>query len=95
MEEIHIPTSQYYLEAESPQILEINNARAGAYALMGGKTKVILHDKNVHEEYGMVLPTASVNVKDVSYITIAALPHRSRSLIMGYTHELIVELFDR
>ncbi|XP_058809329.1 nuclear pore membrane glycoprotein 210 isoform X2 [Phymastichus coffea] len=94
MEEIHIPTSQYYLEAENPQILEINNARAGAYALINGKTKVLLHDKNVHEEYGTILPSGSVTVKDVSYITIAALPHRGRSLIMGYTHELIVEMFD-
>lgn len=95
LEEIHIPSSQYYLEAENPQILEINNARAGAYALMGGKTKVLLHDKNVHEEYGVILPTAGVNVKEVSYITIAALPHRSRSLILGFTHDIIVEMFDR
>lgn len=95
MEEIHIPSSQYYLEAENTQILEINNARAGAYALMGGKTKVFLHDKNVHEEYGTVLPTATVNVNEVAYISIAVLPHRSRSLILGFTHEIVVEMFDR
>ena len=95
LEEIHIPTSQYYLEAENPQILEINNARASAYALTLGKTKVRLFDKNVHEEYGVILPTATVNVNEVSYIAIAALPHRTRSLIMGYTHDLVVEMFDR
>ncbi|XP_001601346.4 nuclear pore membrane glycoprotein 210 [Nasonia vitripennis] len=94
LEEIHIPSSQYYLEAENTQILEINNARASAYALKIGKTKVLLYDKNVHEEYGVILPTATVNVNDVAYITIAALPHRSKSLILGFTHEIIVEMFD-
>lgn len=75
--------------------MEINNARASAYALKIGKTKVLLYDKNVHEEYGVILPTATVNVNDVAYITIAALPHRSKSLILGFTHEIIVEMFDR
>ena len=83
------------MEAENPHILEINKARTSAYALMGGKTKVLLYDKNVHEEYGVILPTATVNVNEVSYIKVAALPHRTRSLILGYTHEIIVELFDR
>jgi hypothetical protein len=62
---------------------------------MGGKSKVLLHDKNVHEEYGVVLPTATVNVKEVTSISISVLPHRSRFLILGYTHEIIVEMFDR
>lgn len=95
LEEIFIPTSQYYLEAENPQIMEINNLKASAYALMEGKTKVLLHDKNVHEEYGVVLPTATVSVSQVAYIKIVVLPHRSNSLILGFTHEIIVEMFDR
>ncbi|CAB0038110.1 unnamed protein product [Trichogramma brassicae] len=40
-------------------------------------------------------PPPTVNVNEVAYITIAALPHRTRSLIMGHTHDLIVEMFDR
>ncbi|XP_011500196.1 PREDICTED: nuclear pore membrane glycoprotein 210 [Ceratosolen solmsi marchali] len=95
LEEINIPLSQYYLEAENPEILEINNAKANAYALMDGKSKVLLHDKNVHEEYGVILPTATVNVKEVASISISVLPHRNRFLILGFTHEIIVEMFDR
>ncbi|XP_014209952.1 nuclear pore membrane glycoprotein 210 [Copidosoma floridanum] len=94
LEEIYLPTSQYYLEAENPQILEINNLKGSAHALTHGKTKVLLHDKNVHEEYGAILPSATVNVNDVAYIKIAVLPHRSRNLILGFTHEIVVELFD-
>lgn len=83
------------MEAENSDILEIDSVKASAYALALGKTKVFLHDKNVNEDYGVILPTASVNVAEVSYINIAVLPHRSKSLILGYTHEIIVEMFDR
>ncbi|XP_043283019.1 nuclear pore membrane glycoprotein 210 [Venturia canescens] len=94
LEEISLPSTQYYLEAENPLILEINNDRHSAYALGKGKTKVVLHDKNVHEEYGVVLPTATININEVSYITITVLPNRNSGLILEETHELVVELFD-
>lgn len=94
LEEISLPSTQYYLEAENAMILEINNERHSAYALGKGKTKVLLHDKNVHEEYGVVLPTATININEVSYITITVLPNRNSGLILGESHELVVELFD-
>ncbi|XP_044576324.1 nuclear pore membrane glycoprotein 210 [Cotesia glomerata] len=94
LEEINLPFSQYYLEAEHPDTLDIYNDNGKAYALSSGKTKVSLHDKNVNEDYGIVLPTATVNVNSVDYITITVLPNRNRGLILGETHEIIVELFD-
>lgn len=94
LEEISLPFSQYYLEAEHPDTLDIDNDSGKAYALSNGKTKVSLHDKNVNEDYGIVLPTATVNVNSVDYITITVLPNRNRGLILGETHEIIVELFD-
>lgn len=95
LEEISLPSDQYYLEAENPDILEINNDRGTAYALGRGKTKVFLHDRNVDEDYGVVLPSATVNVNEPAYITLTVLPHRNWGLILGNTHEIVVEIYDR
>lgn len=35
-----------------------------------------------------------VNVNDVAYITLAVLPNRNLGLILGRTHEIVVELYD-
>ncbi|XP_015435256.1 PREDICTED: nuclear pore membrane glycoprotein 210 [Dufourea novaeangliae] len=94
LEEITLPSSQYYLEAESPSILEIDNDHDCAYARSLGRTKVFLHDKNVRDEYPVILPSAVVNVNDVAYITLAVLPNRNWGLILGHVHEIIVELYD-
>ncbi|CAL7946385.1 unnamed protein product [Xylocopa violacea] len=94
LEEINLPSSQYYLEAENPDILEIDNDRDCAYAKSLGRTKVFLHDKNVREEYPVILPSATVNVNDVAYISLAVLPNRNWGLILGRTHEIVVELYD-
>ncbi|XP_015122666.1 nuclear pore membrane glycoprotein 210 [Diachasma alloeum] len=94
LEEIKLPSNQYYLVAETPEIVQIDNEHGYAYALQEGRSKVLLHDKNVNEEYGIVLPTATVHVNAVEYITITVLPNRNRGLILGHTHEIIVELFD-
>ncbi|XP_017888230.1 nuclear pore membrane glycoprotein 210 [Ceratina calcarata] len=94
LEEISLPSSQYYLEAESPDVLEIDNDHDFAYAKSLGRTKVFLHDKNVRDEYPVILPSATVNVNDVSYITLVVLPNRNWGLILGHTHEIVVELYD-
>ncbi|XP_057323186.1 nuclear pore membrane glycoprotein 210 [Microplitis mediator] len=94
LEEINLPFSQYYLEAEHPDVLDIDNDSGKAYSLLPGKTKVLLHDKNVNEDYSIVLPTAVVHVNSVEYITITVLPNKNRGLILGETHEIVVELFD-
>ncbi|XP_063995333.1 nuclear pore membrane glycoprotein 210 [Diachasmimorpha longicaudata] len=94
LEEIKLPSNQYYVVAETPAIVQIDNEQGYAYALQEGRSKVLLHDKNVNEEYGIVLPTATVHVNAVEYITITVLPNRNRGMILGHTHEIIVELFD-
>ncbi|XP_076668038.1 nucleoporin 210 [Andrena cerasifolii] len=94
LEEISLPSSQYYLEAENPNILEIDNDHDYAYARSLGRTKVFLHDKNVRDEYPVILPSAMVSVNDVAYITLAVLPNRNWGLILGHTHEIVVELYD-
>ncbi|XP_076279834.1 nucleoporin 210 [Lasioglossum baleicum] len=94
LEEISLPSSQYYLEAENPDILEIDNDHDFAYARTLGRTRVILHDKNVRDEYPVILPSAMVTVNYVSYITLAVLPNRNWGLILGHTHEIVVELYD-
>lgn len=94
LEEISLPSSQYYLEAENPDILEIDNDHDSAYAKSYGRTKVFLHDKNVRDEYPVILPSAIVNVNDVAYINLAVLPNRNWGLILGHSHEIVVELYD-
>nr|XP_050870070.1 nuclear pore membrane glycoprotein 210 [Vespula vulgaris] len=94
LEIINLPSSQYYLEAENPDMLEINNDISTAYALSLGRTKVFLHDKNVRDEYPVILPSAVVNVNSVTYISLAVLPNRNWGLILGQMHEIIVELYD-
>ncbi|XP_003400496.3 nuclear pore membrane glycoprotein 210 [Bombus terrestris] len=94
LEEITLPSSQYYLEAENPNILEIDNDRDFAYAKSLGRTKIFLHDKNVRDEYPVILPSATVNVNDVAYIMLAVLPNRNWGLVLGHTHEIVVELYD-
>ncbi|XP_050451905.1 nuclear pore membrane glycoprotein 210 [Cataglyphis hispanica] len=94
LEEISLPSNQYYLEAESSDILEIDNDRDFAYGLKTGRTKVFLHDKNVREEYPVILPSATVNIHEVAYISLSVLPNRNWGLVLGHTHEIIVELYD-
>ncbi|KAK2582107.1 hypothetical protein KPH14_004479 [Odynerus spinipes] len=92
LEVINLPSSQYYLEAENSDMLEIDNDVA--YALSLGRTKVFLHDKNVRDEYPVILPSATVNINSVAYISLAVLPNRNWGLILGQTHEIMVELYD-
>ncbi|KMQ97059.1 putative nuclear pore membrane glycoprotein 210 [Lasius niger] len=94
LEEISLPSNQYYLEAESSDILEIDNDHDIAYGRKTGRTKVFLHDKNVRDEYPVILPSATVNVHEVSYISLSVLPNRNWGLVLGHTHEIIVELYD-
>ncbi|XP_029168707.1 nuclear pore membrane glycoprotein 210 [Nylanderia fulva] len=93
LEEISLPSNQYYLEAENSNILEIDNDRDIAYGRKTGRTKVFLHDKNVRDEYPVILPSAIVNVHEVAYISLSVLPSRNWG-VLGYTHEIIVELYD-
>ncbi|XP_011343708.2 nuclear pore membrane glycoprotein 210 isoform X2 [Ooceraea biroi] len=94
LEEISLPSNQYYLEAENPDILDIDNDRYFAYGHKTGRTKVFLHDKNVREEYPVILPFAMVNIHEVAYISISVLPNRNWGLVLDHTHEIIVELYD-
>lgn len=94
LEEISLPSNQYYLEAENSDILEIDNDHDFAYGRKTGRTKVFLHDKNVREEYPVILPSATVNVHEVAYISLSVLPNRNWGLVLGHSHEIIVDLYD-
>lgn len=83
------------MEAENSDILEIDNDHDSVYALKLGRTKVFLHDKNVRQEYPIILPSATVNIHEVVYISLSVLPNRNWGLILGHTHEIVVELYDR
>lgn len=90
-----MPVSQYYLEAENSDILQIDNEHDFVYARKLGRIKVFLHDKNVREEYPVILPSAIVNIHDVAYMSLSVQPNRNWGLVLGHIHEIIVELYDK
>ncbi|PSN36073.1 hypothetical protein C0J52_06709 [Blattella germanica] len=94
--EIPLPSNQYFLEVEDTKIATIDENTAVVTGLSKGKTKLLLHDRNVDEkEAGIRIPTATLTVSDPCYLTIAVLPHRNRILIVEDHYEIIVEIFDK
>lgn len=94
LEQIKLVSSQYYLKTQQTDILEIDNSHNGnAYALKSGEARILLGDKNVNEEHGIVLPSANVHVTTVKYITITLLPNKNKFMILGQRQEIVVELF--
>jgi nuclear pore complex protein Nup210 len=96
LEEITLPSQQYYLELQDPSVAMIDESTAVVMALKKGKTKVLLHDRNVDErEAGIRLPSATLTVIDPSYLTLAILPHHNWNLMVNEHYEIIVEVYDR
>lgn len=95
LEQINLSSSQYYLKTQHTDILDIDNSNNGkAYAITNGIAKVLLGDKNVNDEYGVVLPSANVHVANVKYIAITLLPNKNKYMILGQKQEIAVELYD-
>ena len=96
LEEIELPSNQYYLEVENLNIATIDMDTAVLTGLSKGKTKVLLHDRNVDEkEAGIRIPTATVTVSSPCYLNLVILPHRNRILIVDDHHEIVVEVYDK
>ncbi|KAJ9594722.1 hypothetical protein L9F63_013996, partial [Diploptera punctata] len=96
LEEIQLPSSQYYLEVEDPKIATIDVHTGVLTGLFKGKTKVLLRDRNVEEkEAGVRIPTSTVTVSSPCYLNLAILPHRNRILIVENHYEIVVEIYDK
>jgi len=96
LEEITLPSQQYYLELQDTSVAVIDESTAVVMALKKGKTRVLLHDRNVDErEAGIRLPSATLTVNDPGYLALAILPHHNWIVMVKGHYEIIVEVYDR
>jgi hypothetical protein len=96
LEEITLPSQQYFLEVQDPALAVIDDSTTVVTALKKGKTRVVLHDRNVDErDVGIRIPSATLTVNDPRYLTLAILPHRNWNLMVDEHYEIIVEVYDR
>ena len=96
LEEITLPSQQYYLELQDTSVAVIDESTAVVMALKKGKTRVLLHDRNVDErEAGIRLPSATLTVSDPCYVALAILPHHNWIVMVNGHYEIIVEVYDR
>lgn len=94
LEEIVLPSRQYFLELQDSAVAAIDEHTAVLMALTEGKTRVLLHDRNVDEkEAGIRLPSATLTVCDPHYLTLAILPHRNWVLMVDEHYEIVVEIY--
>lgn len=91
-----MPSPQYYLEIEDKTMGVACEKTGIVTAKKLGKTKILLHDRNVDEqEVGIKIPTAQLTIVDPAYLTLALLPHRNWAVMVAERYEIIVEIYDR
>lgn len=96
LEKITLPSQQYYLELQDTSVAVIDESTAVVMALKKGKTRVLLHDRNVDErEAGIRLPSATLTVSDPCYLALAIQPHHNWIVMVKGHYEIIVEVYDR
>ncbi|XP_049962965.1 nuclear pore membrane glycoprotein 210 [Schistocerca serialis cubense] len=95
LEEI-INSQQYYLEMEDHSIASLDKRTNIVTGKKLGKTKVLLHDRNVNEkETGIKIPSASLTVASPAYIKLDILPHHNWAVIVEDYYEIVVEVYDK
>ncbi|XP_046981395.1 nuclear pore membrane glycoprotein 210-like [Schistocerca americana] len=95
LEEI-INSQQYYLEMEDHSIASLDKRTNIVTGKKLGRTKVLLHDRNVNEkETGIKIPSASLTVASPAYIKLDILPHHNWAVIVEDYYEIVVEVYDK
>ncbi|XP_059614820.1 nuclear pore membrane glycoprotein 210 [Phlebotomus argentipes] len=95
LEEIDL-NSQYYLEAEDPNLVAMHSNMAKGRKL--GRTSVLLRDRNIpHETDESVRkpspPRAIVTVSNAVKIGLSLLPYNNWITVEGERHEIAIDLF--
>lgn len=63
---------------------------------MEGRTKVVLHDRNIDEtDVTVKSPSAVLNVVSPSYMVLTVLPYRNWVILVGNYHDIVAEVFSR
>uniref|UniRef100_A0A1B6DER5 BIG2 domain-containing protein n=1 Tax=Clastoptera arizonana TaxID=38151 RepID=A0A1B6DER5_9HEMI len=96
LQEIPLPSIQYYLEVENKDIIELDSNVPLVRGLKLGQTKIILHDRNVDmTDVGVVrLPTATITVTEPAYLSLVLLPYRNWAVLVNEICSIVVEVFD-
>lgn len=96
MEEIVLPDTQYYLEAENPDIASSFKKSGDVTALAEGHTRIVLRDRNVGDNDKILkLPAANLHVVQPAYIVINVLPHKNWAILLADQHDITTEVYSR
>ncbi|KAK7861839.1 hypothetical protein R5R35_000596 [Gryllus longicercus] len=96
LEEVLLLTQQYYWEVLDTNIASLDEKTSMVTALSPGKTRVVLHDRNIDESEKVArIPTANLVVSEPAYLTLTILPHRNWAVLVGENYEIIVDVFDK
>ncbi|ERL89556.1 hypothetical protein D910_06921, partial [Dendroctonus ponderosae] len=95
MEEISMPNNQYYIEAEDSTIASSYKQSGNVTALIQGKTRIVLRDRNVDKDDPLLkLPAATLHVVEPDYIQLNVMPHKNWAILVGQHHDLTAEVYD-
>lgn len=93
LEQIDLSSSQYYLQVENE---DIGLMKSGQFiGLREGRTRVILHDRNVDRknEGELRLPSSQVTVTFPSRMSLSIAPNHNWAVLLNEKHDIIVELY--
>ncbi|KRT81282.1 hypothetical protein AMK59_6258, partial [Oryctes borbonicus] len=94
MEEISIPSSQYFLEVENNAFASADKNTGQVTALKEGKTRVILHDRNIDANDSEIkLPAATVQIVQPAYMVLSLAPHNNWEILLSDYRDIVVEVF--
>lgn len=96
MEEITLPDSQYYLEAESIDVASSTKKTGNITALKVGNTRVVLRDRNVGKDDPVLkLPAANLHVVKPDYLVLNVMPHKNWVILAEDVHDIVAEVYTR
>ncbi|XP_057657575.1 nuclear pore membrane glycoprotein 210 [Diorhabda carinulata] len=94
MEEVELPDSQYYLEAENQQIAFSTKKTGDIIGLKEGVTRIVLRDRNVNKDDPLLkLPAANLHVVEPDYLVLNILPHKNWAILVADHHDIVAELY--
>ncbi|XP_063241052.1 nuclear pore membrane glycoprotein 210-like [Bacillus rossius redtenbacheri] len=91
---IPLPSPQYYLEVQDPSVAAISDEGL-ATGRLAGKSRVLLHDRNVEDKEIVKMPSVSITVVKPYSVSLAVLPHRNWALLVRENCQIVVEIYDR
>lgn len=65
-------------------------------ALKEGRTRIVLHDRNVDaNDPNVKLPSATLHIVQPAYMTLTLLPYNNWEILLSEHHDIVVDVFSR